>query len=348
MHDNLLFSAQKAQELDELAQKIDPRLIMFCGYTPDENYFHPEAGFTKGCLNLYKCTVDGMILWKKLTNSAYKKHLPADGEETLKELDDKQDILRSILAHNNAEENGFSQKQRIEEYKKWVANVTGTPVLDTEAKYQLALNAVLDLGERMFLLLKTFLINAMNASRWEKDKLVRSWISDTASWYSQKKFHQIYMEYLRQHILGRDDVRNKSPEGIVAASSELMRNSMKYQADMKRVRVVGYSNQEEYICKCNKLMKRMNPQEMLNRISADEKLAESDCKKEYERIDELPSVETEWQTLLKRQLIDSAAKVSSLAPSVWLDEHINTHICPREIGEKEYEPIDWDMVRKIT
>ena len=67
MENNLIFSAQKAQELNALAKKIDERLLLFVGYEPMKHFTHAETGFYLGCLNLYKCTVDSMILCQKLT-----------------------------------------------------------------------------------------------------------------------------------------------------------------------------------------------------------------------------------------------------------------------------------------
>ena len=269
-----------------------------------------------------------------------------------------QDVLRSMLAHNNSSTNGYIQQQRIQSYNAWVQKIAGVTSLDNESSYSLALNAVLDLGNRLFQTLEHFLNEAARSNNASKSELVDHWIEDSAYWYSNKKYHEIYFGYLHQHIKGRNDIPTNTEEALLCARRMLIRNAMKKQADVDYFKQVGYHTNLECAQKLTELSKNSNIATVRTRMLQDAAEAENCRQDDYAYYDQLGryfnhrknafvehlsknDLESTWQAMLKEQLVARAANVSSLSPEVWLDDHIHEHIGRLDISEINYAPFQW-------
>lgn len=335
MNNNLLFSKEKSEELDKLAQEIDPRLILFCDYTPIEQYSSNEAGFILGCLNLYKCTVDGMLLWSKLRDekSCFVQHLPTNGLETLKTIEKQQAYLRSIFAHNNCADSGEYQYRRIRDYEDWLLKATGKKQLLTESEYGYALNELKNIGNSLYDVLHVFLSNLKSLIELDKEVVVYAWIEVAADWYSKKKYYEIYKGMLNNHIWSRQDCARME---TATAMHILIGNALKEESDRTLFNQIGIENPFGLKRKLLTITAEVDDEKEKTRIIQKfrEDLLPLDIERKtyYEEIDSYEDLHPKWQETLFRQLINRANAeentniVGFLAPTNWLDDHINYYL----------------------
>lgn len=348
MSDNLLFSRKKSDELDRLAQEIDPRLVLFCEYTPVERYLSNESGFILGCLNLYKCTVDGMILWSALRDdSSYLSTLlPPQMSQKLADIHKQQGYLRAMFAHNNSEDACETQYLRICDYKRWLSQTVGVDTMETEAHFGSALAGIEQIGDTLYSILCE-LINRIKAlAKPEQEIAIDEWIDFAAEWFSQKKYHEIYKGWFISHIRIRAD---STSIDTPTAVHNLMRNALKRDADEAAWRQIGVSHTIEIPRLFKQILNGSGTMEERRQevLMLKEKILSIDEERKqiYDDIEKYDQklLEIKWQELLHDQLItiakdpENLTKISFLCPNIWLDTHIQTYIYHRPLQNKPYE-----------
>lgn len=336
MSDNLLFSKKKSEELNQLAQEIDPRLILFCEYTPIEQYQANESGFILGCLNLYKCTVDGLILWSTLrdNNSYLSSLLPIGKLQELVNIHDQQGYLRAIFAHNNSEDACESQASRIVAYKHWLKDAVGVDTLTTDVHFHSALARIEKIGDDLYSILSGFINNVKALTGSARTVAIHKWIDCAAEWYSQKKYHEIYKGWFLSLV--RNRVYDTKVDSATVAH-ELIRNALKKEADEDTFRQIGVPNSLELKRHCDQIWqgqgtedeRKQKIDEFLDMVDS----ADNDREKEYEAIEkaDAKALEIKWQKVLHTQLINRAnvpenlTKTNYLSPTYWLDDHVHAY-----------------------
>lgn len=347
MSNNLLFSRKRSEELDRLAQDIDPRLVLFCEYTPIEQYLSNESGFILGCLNLYKCTVDGMILWSELRDedSDLSKLMSPQMSQQLAEIHRQQSFLRAMFAHNNSENVCANQYRRIKNYKDWLVQTVGADTLSTEADFCSALARIKKTGDDLYSILHELLSRIKTLKEAEQEKIINKWITCAAEWYTKNKYNEIYKDLFISHL----DIRIDRPNLTTSTAVEnLMRNALRRDADEKAWGQIDIPNSSAITLRYKQILQGAGTteekQQQVSAFKLKVQTVDKERKNAYDEIDKYDqtTLEIRWKQLLYTQLVarandpENLTKTGYLGPAIWPDDHVMHYIFPLPLENRPF------------
>ena len=185
LQDNLLFSAEKASALNEKIQMLDPRLYLFCGYSPTEPTGDSRLDVLHGILNFFRMTTDTIPLWKSLLerDGIFASFVFEADVRKLSAIDEKKNHLRAYLAHNISSENGPTHTIHRKSFSDWeTLNTLAMGISSSEGSFY-ALCDLLEDAETVEKILNRILDRMLESSPEEKANLVQAFIEGILYWY---------------------------------------------------------------------------------------------------------------------------------------------------------------------
>lgn len=189
MYDPIITAADAEYLNKNLQDKVDKRLFFFCNYTPTAFPSFSEEGFFKNAVqDLYKFVFDSTFVFSWI-NKPECQHF--------KDLDIKASCncisnLRSLMDHNQSENNGYCENACIHESKKWFQKILNKDKVETETDYGLLNNALRNMADKIKLSAERIINDISGLSSEKKKEFVNKWIDETIIWYS-KDIKSIYI-----------------------------------------------------------------------------------------------------------------------------------------------------------
>ena len=185
---------ESSNDINTRAKNISNELYVFCNF--EENNLptiSAEGEFYKKILLLYNALHDSSIFLQTVEKIVVC-YTRKDEREKLKREQKFQEYnnlysiimeLRAFLAHNNSENNGYKDQQRISFFTSWVSQLCGKPIplqLDDFKK----LSACLDkYDERLYHWINSVL-SYISISQ-KKNEIIDNWKCEIIKWYAIKK-----------------------------------------------------------------------------------------------------------------------------------------------------------------
>ena len=190
-----IISSEVAKKLNDKVQKfIDPRLFLFCNYEPTTPFPISEEGqYLIAVQDLYKFSIDSSCVLfyydKFLYNQADKNRF-----YRLREILDLISIFRTVLDHNQSDNDGWCEQNNNEIYQKWIAIKLGKDAPEVQEDYALLVQELKKLAGELLDLTDKYILQLSSSS--EKKKIILDWIDKTINWYSRSTKTDIYLGQL--------------------------------------------------------------------------------------------------------------------------------------------------------
>lgn len=200
-----LITEQDAVRLNERVQdKINGRLFLCCNYMPTENYvISVDARYLTAIQDLYKFSIDTSCVIKN-----YYRFVPQGDRWKLDGLQrhlDRIQMLRAVQSHNQSDQNGHIEQQRLKEYQNWVAGILhkASPP-DSQEDFAALYQELARMADEVYRQLELFVDLA--AASPDQGKVIQDWINQTFHWYSNNTRRDLYYgrlenEYIRRALL---------------------------------------------------------------------------------------------------------------------------------------------------
>ena len=180
---DIIFSADGANELNMAVQKkLAPYLFLCCNYNPNQCVGLSDDGkYYPAILNLYNFSFDSSCIIRDLYRFQTKIAVDYKTRQNLISMLDIIAVLRAAIAHNNSEFNGFEETKNLEKYQQWTQAQIGKSAPDSPGDYVKLLDALSDMGKRLFAILDEYVEKA--SKHKERDKIVKEWKNKIIKWY---------------------------------------------------------------------------------------------------------------------------------------------------------------------
>lgn len=200
-----LITEQDAIRLNERVQeKINGRLFLCCNYMPTESYaVSVDARYLTAIQDLYKFSIDTSCVIKN-----YYRFVPQEERRKLDGLQrhlDSIQMLRAVQSHNQSDQNGHIEQQRLKEYQNWVAGILhkASPP-DSQEDFAALCQELARMADEVCRQLELFVDLA--AANPDQEKVIQDWIDQTFCWYSSNTKRALYYgrlenEYIRRALL---------------------------------------------------------------------------------------------------------------------------------------------------
>ena len=221
---NPIISAQTAEEINEKVQRlIDPKLFLFCNYSPTRVYsFSEDGAYLVAIQDLYKFAIDTSPILKKIhiilpKGSVYQF-------QDLKRSIECVDMLRSVLDHSQNILNGLEQKKRLDEFLLWQQSVLHTNSEPQTNEDFAKLYAELERIAQTLLAQVDKLVRMIAALPLkEKEESVRKWIDILLAWYGSNTKTEIYKGILADLYISKAQVANPYFLDNIGSSNNIYR-----------------------------------------------------------------------------------------------------------------------------
>lgn len=193
--------------------EIDGRLFFFCNYQPTVFPAVNEDGYFKNSvMDLYKFALDSTFLYKKLTrkNNGYLNKTEIEKFDNIRDIIDQISMLRSVFGHSQSEENGFNEKNLLEQADLWVAQKLGKSTGIESSEDYAKLNAVLESMAKVLLDETDRLINFLKTHA-RKENIKEKWIDDTIEWFADTSKSSIFRGVLMDNYIARAAAKGNYP-----------------------------------------------------------------------------------------------------------------------------------------
>ncbi len=193
-HVELLNSAVQTQ--------IAKHLFLVCNYQPVPMAApHASTRFLIRIQELYKVVADCGDLVRKMKKILPKhvlekhKNLEAMLEEELEPKVKLVELLRFVVDHNNAEENGYEQQQQLQQYEIWVKKQISKPQPETEEDYEVLDSALEVLSDELCAVIHRVIVYIGEMQYADKSSIIRKWEWQILDWYA-RPFGNLYYGFL--------------------------------------------------------------------------------------------------------------------------------------------------------
>lgn len=283
-----LIPAKTAQDFNNRVQAIDSRLFLFCNYAPTVNH---ATSLDARCLlaiqDLYKFAVDSNYVLNHYREFIPKESYPAF--RALGESCDEIQYLRTVIDHNQSEENGYMEKARLDWYEAWRKEVPGELAgagLEGDALVYRKLEL---LAEKLMKQTDRFVRHIADQAKTdtERESLVEMWIQKTLHWYTHNTKTEIYRGCLVDAYLanaaGNLRERDQKPRAIRRKINKWIKAAVQIHCENRdgaRIRVL--QQRIEYL-------QKMNP----DQLAQWEHTAGTTCEEQKKELEELQTRQAE-------------------------------------------------------
>lgn len=283
-----LIPAEAAQGFNARVQAIDPRLFLFCNYAPTVNY---ATSLDARCLlaiqDLYKFAVDS-----NYALNHYREFIPKESHSVFKVLSgicDEIQNLRTVIDHNQSEENGYLEKARLDWYETWRKKVP-RELAGTELGGDALVYRKLELmAEKLLKQTDCFVTHIVDRAKTdaEREAIVGMWIEKTLHWYTHNTKTEIYkgclMDAYLANAAGRLEEDARKPWMIRRKMNKWIKVAVRVHCEERDEARIGVLQQR---IEC---LKKMAP----DQLAQWERTAGTTCGEQKKKLKELQTRQAE-------------------------------------------------------
>lgn len=175
-------TAQDADKLNKKVQQlIDPRLFVCCNFEPTPCLAVSEDGkYLIGIQDLYKFFIDSSCIVKnyyRLIPPTFKSRF-FEIEKRLHEIE----MLRAVTDHNQSDENGWLERERLDAHQKWMLTVLGKPAAETVEDFAVLNRQLEVIAKSLLAQVDSWIVFV--SQQPDRAAIVDKWIETTLYWYS--------------------------------------------------------------------------------------------------------------------------------------------------------------------
>lgn len=173
----------------KVQEAIDPKLFLFCNFEPTVSWFlSPDAQYLISIQDLYKFAVDSSCIIKCyrdfLDRSQWKNY------DRLHGICDQINTLRAVVDHNQSDQNGWIEQNRLDGYTEWIRKTVGKEKPTEPKDFDLLNQKLFAIAKELIQLLEKF-VDCVGRS-CKKEEQVQLWINKTLRWYTSNTKTEIY------------------------------------------------------------------------------------------------------------------------------------------------------------
>ena len=337
--------AEIAQDLNSKLQKIDPRLFFFCNYAPSPvPVMSDDAWFVTAVQDLFKFAFDSTFFFNSYVSKEcfdecdeciYKDYKGTE-YRSIKPLLETVSTLRSVIDHNQSDDNGLYEKLYLKKYDAWIKSHSTKEKLEDPEDYKPLNDELKNIAKALINAAEKFIVNKSKCSEAEKATFVDEIIQNTITWYSKGVKTIIYKGMVADFY----NIRSKKAEEINAYLNKIFRIYCLYS---------NYRN-DVHITECSKIVFCCNNARSFGINLSKEAIAkESDAKNALAQAESSYTPSRNWwhhfeseflSTVLKstRERLDKENVEYTLLPESFIDKNIG------EIFKNIEENTQWEYL----
>ena len=229
IRNSLLFSKKKAGELNEkFRQATEKYLFIFCNYNPKLPSKSFGDTFNKAVGNRYKLLFDcGKIISDGRIFD--QNTLSQDDGRFWENYKQETQIFRSDNSHNNSPENGYIQKQRIDDVYKWFKEKSGKPREELEdSEFESIVENIVDSAKRFETLTYSMIGNIAGSA--DKQKIIDLCKDQILRFYSSNIYREITKGQMMLLLKEDEDETQKNDERYTERkANEVFQHHLKHR-----------------------------------------------------------------------------------------------------------------------
>lgn len=199
-----------------VSTQINSRLFLFCNYEPTVSYgTDSEAKYVIAIQDLYKFAIDSnyvlkhyreFLLWEQGEDFDHKEHEFELLGDILRNIEN----LRAVFDHNQSENNGWLERERLEWYRQWLKTALNKAEPENSEDFALLYQKLEEMAKQLLKQVDRFLQCIERQSELDREALAKEWFNRTLSWYTHSMKTDIYMGQLMNAYIVNAEARGKS------------------------------------------------------------------------------------------------------------------------------------------